>query len=57
MSRIGRKPIEIPKDVTVTMKDGNCLCERTKGELIEKCTSGYWCGSKESTNTHYAQIG
>ncbi len=36
MSRIGRKPIEIPKDVTVTMKDGNVSVKGPKGELIEK---------------------
>ncbi|MGD0036592.1 MAG: 50S ribosomal protein L6 [Bacteroidota bacterium] len=36
MSRIGRKPIEIPKGVTVTVKDGTVSVKGPKGELIEK---------------------
>ena len=36
MSRIGKKPVEIPKDVTIT-KDGNLLkVKGPKGELSEK---------------------
>ena len=36
MSRIGRKPIEIPKGVTVTVKDRMVTVKGPKGELIEK---------------------
>lgn len=36
MSRIGRKPIEIPKGITVTMKDGIVTAKGPKGELTEK---------------------
>jgi large subunit ribosomal protein L6 len=36
VSRIGRKPIEIPKGVAVTMKDGTMSVKGPKGELIEK---------------------
>ncbi len=33
MSRIGRKPIVIPKDVKVEVKDGSVLVEGNKGKL------------------------
>jgi len=36
VSRIGRKPIEIPKGITVTMKDGIVTAKGPKGELTEK---------------------
>ena len=37
MSRIGRKPVEIPKGVTVTLKkDGIVSVKGPKGELTEK---------------------
>jgi len=36
VSRIGRKPIEIPKGVTVAVKDGTVSVKGPKGELIEK---------------------
>jgi large subunit ribosomal protein L6 len=36
VSRIGRKPIEIPKGVTVTVKNGIVTVKGPKGELIEK---------------------
>ena len=36
MSRIGRKPIEIPKGVTVTVKDNTVSVKGPKGELIEQ---------------------
>ncbi|RPI02116.1 MAG: 50S ribosomal protein L6 [Ignavibacteriae bacterium] len=35
MSRIGRKPIEIPKGVTVTVKNGLISVKGPKGELSE----------------------
>ncbi len=35
MSRIGRKPIEIPKGVTVMVKDNTITVKGPKGELIE----------------------
>jgi large subunit ribosomal protein L6 len=36
VSRIGRKPVQIPKGVTVTLKDGMVSVKGPKGELIEK---------------------
>ena len=36
MSRIGKKPIQIPKGVTVTLKDGIVTVKGPKGELTEK---------------------
>lgn len=36
MSRIGRKPVQIPKGVTATMKDGSITVKGPKGELTEK---------------------
>jgi large subunit ribosomal protein L6 len=36
VSRIGRKPIQIPKGVTVTLKDGSVTVKGPKGELTEK---------------------
>jgi large subunit ribosomal protein L6 len=36
VSRIGRKPVHIPKSVTVTMKDGVVSVKGPKGELVEK---------------------
>jgi large subunit ribosomal protein L6 len=36
VSRIGKKPIQIPKGVTVTLKDGTVTVKGPKGELTEK---------------------
>lgn len=36
MSRIGRKPVTIPKGVTVTTKDGSVVVKGPKGELSVK---------------------
>lgn len=36
MSRIGRKPVQIPNGVTVTLKDGLVTVKGPKGELTEK---------------------
>ncbi len=36
MSRIGRKPVQIPKGVTVAVKDGIVSVKGPKGELKEK---------------------
>ncbi|GBD03848.1 50S ribosomal protein L6 [bacterium HR19] len=36
MSRIGRKPIEIPKDVKVDIKDGEIFVQGPKGKLSMK---------------------
>jgi len=36
VSRIGKKPVQIPKGVTVTIKDGNVSVKGPKGELVEK---------------------
>lgn len=35
MSRIGRKPITIPKDVKIEVKEGNIYVEGLKGRLIQ----------------------
>ncbi|MFH1426183.1 MAG: 50S ribosomal protein L6 [Candidatus Kerfeldbacteria bacterium] len=35
MSRIGKKPIEIPENVTVEVKDGSVMVKGPKGELTE----------------------
>jgi large subunit ribosomal protein L6 len=35
MSRIGRKPITIPKDVKIEVKEGNIYVEGAKGRLIQ----------------------
>lgn len=39
MSRVGRKPIQIPKNVTVTVKDGVITVKGPKGELSGKLHS------------------
>ena len=39
MSRIGRKPIEVPKGVTVMVKENTVTVKGPKGELIEKVHS------------------
>ena len=36
MSRVGKKPIEIPKDVTLETKDNEVLVKGKKGELKKK---------------------
>ncbi len=36
MSRIGRKPIQIPAGVTIAMKDGVISVKGPKGELTDK---------------------
>jgi large subunit ribosomal protein L6 len=36
VSRIGKKPVEIPKGVTVTLKDGGITVKGPKGELQEQ---------------------
>ncbi len=39
MSRIGKKPVQIPNGVTVTLKDGIITVKGQKGELAEKINS------------------
>lgn len=40
MSRIGRRPIKIPKGVTVTIKDGRAVVKGPKGELKRPMPEG-----------------
>ena len=40
MSRIGRKPVAIPKGVVVTLKDGSITVKGPKGELNRELPSG-----------------
>jgi large subunit ribosomal protein L6 len=40
MSRIGKKPVTIPKGVTVTLKDGNIAVKGPKGELKRDLPEG-----------------
>lgn len=47
MSRIGRKPIQIPKGVTVTSKDGNVVVKGPKGELAAKIHPDISAGIKD----------
>lgn len=39
MSRIGRKPIAIPKDVKIEVKEGNIYVEGAKGKLTQPLSS------------------
>jgi len=41
MSRIGKKPIEIPKDVKANAAAGSVTIEGPKGTLIQKITAGF----------------
>jgi large subunit ribosomal protein L6 len=49
MSRIGNKPIEIPKGVTVVLKDGQVVVEGPKGKLLFVVPEGIACEAKENT--------
>jgi large subunit ribosomal protein L6 len=40
MSRIGKKPVGVPKGVTVTIKDGQVAVKGPKGELKRRIPSG-----------------
>lgn len=41
MSRIGKKPIELPKEVTIEMKDGEIIVKGPKGVLKVKIFPGF----------------
>jgi large subunit ribosomal protein L6 len=41
MSRVGRKPIEIPKGVKVTVADGSLTAEGPKGKVSQALLAGY----------------
>ena len=49
MSRIGRKPIPIPKDVRVAVRDGTVLVEGPKGKLNTVLPPGIRCEVQDST--------
>jgi large subunit ribosomal protein L6 len=40
MSRVGRKPVTVPKGVTITVKDGNVAVKGPKGELKRTVPGG-----------------
>jgi len=49
MSRIGRKPIPIPKGVRVNIEDRTVLVEGPKGKLTTPLPEGIVCELKDST--------
>jgi large subunit ribosomal protein L6 len=49
MSRIGRKPIPIPKGVKVNIQDRTVLVEGPKGKLTTPLPEGIVCELKDST--------
>lgn len=49
MSRIGRKPIPIPKDVKVAVQDDSVLVEGPKGKLTTVLPAGIRCEVQDST--------
>jgi large subunit ribosomal protein L6 len=49
MSRIGRKPIPIPKGVKVAVQDRAVLVEGPKGKLTTTLPEGIRCEQKDST--------
>ena len=51
MSRIGRKPIAIPKDVTVTVKDGKVAIKGPKGTLERVLNARVTVESKDNVLT------
>lgn len=48
MSRIGKKPVQIPKGVTVGLKDGVVSVKGPKGELTEKLHSDIYMEIKNN---------
>jgi large subunit ribosomal protein L6 len=51
MSRIGRKPIEIPQDVTVDVKPGAVMVKGPKGELSQSVSSQMTVAEEKGTVT------
>jgi large subunit ribosomal protein L6 len=49
MSRIGKTPIEIPKDVTVTVTEKSVVSKGAKGELVFSIPSGITVKQEQST--------
>ena len=47
MSRIGRKPVQIPKGVTVSVKDGTVVVKGPKGELTANVHRDIGMGVKD----------
>jgi large subunit ribosomal protein L6 len=48
MSRIGKKPIEVPAGVKVSIKDSNVLIEGPKGKLTQRIPAGVQVAWAES---------
>jgi large subunit ribosomal protein L6 len=51
MSRVGRKPIEIPKGVRVEVRDGALHAEGPKGKIAQRMVPGYSVAIKDGTIT------
>lgn len=49
MSRIGKKQIELPKEVTVEIKPGEILVKGPKGQIKQKIPSGILVEQKDNT--------
>jgi large subunit ribosomal protein L6 len=48
MSRVGKKPIDIPRNVKVTVENGKVLVEGSKGRLERKIPDGISVDTKDS---------
>jgi large subunit ribosomal protein L6 len=49
MSRIGRKPVDVPEAVTVTIATGNIVVKGPKGELVQTFSQDMTVSQEENT--------
>jgi large subunit ribosomal protein L6 len=49
MSRIGRKPVDLPEAVTVTIAPGNIVVKGPKGELVQTFSQDMTVSQEENT--------
>jgi large subunit ribosomal protein L6 len=49
MSRIGRKPVDVPEAVTVTIAPGNIVVKGPKGELVQTYSQDMTVSQEENT--------
>jgi large subunit ribosomal protein L6 len=49
MSRIGRKPVDVPEAVTVTIAPGNIVVKGPKGELVQTFSQDMTVSKEENT--------
>jgi large subunit ribosomal protein L6 len=49
MSRIGRKPVDVPEAVTVTIAPGNIVVKGPKGELVQTFSQDMTVSQEENT--------